>query len=136
MFVVFTQASVTPKPGQGALDHPATGQYDKANPISQLLDDLDSDGELVHGPPYEVPFRSAVSTIAPELRYSREARFHPGQEVLTACHVADIGRMSGDAQQMTARINHDVSLAAGHLFFPHRSRALHRLPSFSRSSCR
>src|SRR5712691_1941440 len=103
------QPPIAAKPGEGPLDHPASGQYLKTFGLVGSLDDLQH--------PLPAPGKRClqllprVGAIGKDMAQPREEIADRGQQIGRTVSILDVGGVHLRANQMTAGIGNDVALA-------------------------
>src|SRR5262245_24904370 len=114
MFIIFTQPPVTAQPGKGPLDNPATRQNLEANLIGFTLHNFQDNIETIPNPVNQAIF--LVHSIGPQLLEGRNGLAQLVQNQFGPLVILDVGGMNDHLQQITDRINYNMTFAAFDLF--------------------
>src|SRR5262245_14496926 len=115
MLIVTGQPTVTPKPAEGALDHPAMRQDLKACGSSQPTDDFQAPAQLLP----DGLDQTGVGAVHPDQLQPTPTVMHTAldsveqrlQDELAAGGVLNAGTVYDHHPQQTQRIHHNMSLA-------------------------
>lgn len=112
--VIFTQPSIMPEPGKGALHNPAVGQHLEDRRLVPLFDDIDQPPILLTHPRHEGTF---INTICPD---PLDAWQHPAcdlaQYPTRSIPILDIGGMDDDRPDQSEGVNQHVPFASFYAF--------------------
>ena len=116
-FVVFGESSILGEPAEGALDHPPSGEHDKALHVVGTLDDLHRPSANTFREPLEPAQEfSRIAAVRPEKAEAGKECFaqrHQAQEnQLCAVSILYGGTVNHNHQEQAQRVYRDVSLAS------------------------
>lgn len=123
-FIVFTQASVFPKPRKGSLHHPSARQHHKPMEIVVAFDDLQNPMSEFLNPLDEFP---GISTICPDQGQPRKPFLQFGHNQFGPIPILKVGRMNNHGHDQADGIDDNMAFSPRNLL----SGIITTIPPFS-----